>query len=252
MKYDETKIWSRIASTGLFVTSLALITAILQYGISRRFTLSLFMRYLPLCMNTVAFLGFIYLVTSPRQYIVYAVILYVYGVGNLLDGGNVLGALCITTCIAFMFIAGLLDKHRNRRIVILSILPAVALLMQLWTAGYLQFFMSLMHIAGSSFLVTIIYLLFYPRFKELEQHKSSYTFTEKDCLEYEVEWLRAVIRGEKYSVIAQRHGVSESKVKARILELYRILNVHDKTEFLTAYHNYEFCWVDSRTLAPEE
>ena len=74
---------------------------------------------------------------------------------------------------------------------------------------------------------------------ELNEKKNifldSKTFTNQDLV-----FLEKVLAGTKYRDIAQLYEISESKVKNRMIEIYRILNVKGKTEFVTKFCNSKF------------
>jgi DNA-binding CsgD family transcriptional regulator len=239
VEYNEKKWWRIVAIAGTAVSLLCCIISIFQYFQYKQHETFLPLRYDSLTINSVAFICFVYLIFNPLHFRGYCVLFYIYGLGNLLDNGNILGFLCIVLCYVFLYMTDFFKKKRTFKIVLLAILPLVMLLTQFFRMGLVFFLISVMHIVGSSFITALIMLIFYPRLRELDAHRTVKYINPADCTPQELNWLQEVLGGMKYSVIAEHAGVSESKIKTRMLELYQVLGVHDKTEFLTLYHNCE-------------
>ena len=108
------------------------------------------------------------------------------------------------------------------------ILPVVSLTTQFFRSGSLVFLLSLAHIAGAVYMGFVAFAVLYPILKKAE------------CSPRDIEFLSSVLEGKKYSKIAFLHDVSESTVKARMVELYKMLDVKNRTEFLTMYNGFSF------------
>lgn len=241
MEFRQKKIWSIVSVAGTIVTFLCFCISILQFFLDKQYSSFILLKYDSIIINTAAFLGFSYLIFSPLNYKVYGSLFYLYGIGNLLDNGNIIGLLCITLTFIFFNMIGFFDKYKYQKIVMLAIPAIVSLAIQFIRQGLVNFLVSIFHIIGAAFMGILILILYYPRLKKLGQTAYSVKIMDsKDCTQMELDWLKAVLEGKKYFQIAREFNVSESKVKARMLELYKLLEVHDKTEFITMYHNYTF------------
>ena len=117
------------------------------------------------------------------------------------------------------------------KIIAFSIIPVASVFMQIFFEGQLMFWISAMHILGALFMMLLIFLLFYPRLKELGTQHFEKKIDSSLCTPQDLDFLTRVLAGEKYSAIAAFHNISESKLKARMLELYKILEVKDRVEF---------------------
>ena len=74
----------------------------------------------------------------------------------------------------------------------------------------------------------------------MESVKRIKILEDTECSPRDIEFLSSVLEGKKYSKIAFLHDVSESTVKARMVELYKMLDVKNRTEFLTMYNGFSF------------
>ena len=240
MEYNEKRVWKTLAYVGTGFMVVCMVISIFQFFLEKKTEPSLIIRYVSLFINATALVCFIYLSFNPFHFRAYSILLYVYGIGNIIDNGNILGMLCVLTSCAFLYVTDFFRKKRVPKIVLLSIPPLVSLISQYFHSSKVVFAISVMHIAGAVFITSIAVLLFYPRLKELDMHRNEYFLSLKDFSERDLLWLQKVLEGERYQTIADISKVSESTVKCHMPELYKKLNVADKTEFLTLYHNTKF------------
>jgi DNA-binding CsgD family transcriptional regulator len=236
MEYNEKKWWQIVADCGLGITAVCCIISVFQYVQFKQFETFIPLRYDSLIINGFAFLCFLYLIFNPLHFRVYSLMFYIYGSGNLLDNGNILGFLCVFVCCVFLYITDFFKTNRIPKLVMLCIFPIGMMAINTYRLGTVFSLINIMHIVGAIFMVILVALVFYPRFKEVEAHRTIKYINPADCTKEELTWLQKVLNGAKYSSIAEEAHVSESKIKARMLELYEVLGVHDKTEFLTMYH----------------
>lgn len=240
MSNDEKKRWSLIAITGTIFLGACLIVSILQYISHKSSSSSILDQYCGLIINITGFAGFLCLLFNPSLFIIYFFIFYVYGLGNLIDNGNILGALCILVSVMFLWRIGALKKRKILKLSLLMILPVAALIRQIFSAGYISFLISFMHILGMLFIVRLMFMIFYQRTKSIMEHHTQVELSSEVCSKQELEWLTDVAKGEKYINICNKYNISESFLKKRLLELYKLLGVQNKTEFLTKYHECNF------------
>lgn len=240
MDSKERKRWQILAIIGTIFTFVCLIVSIFQYFIINSHYQLIFRKYVAMSINAIAFLGFVCLIFTPIDFWVYSIIFYVYGVGNFFDSGNMLGALCIFVSMLFLNRLGFFQKHKPLKIALLSILPTAGLVSQIFSINLVSFVISVFHIFAIGFILIILFIYFYPQLSSIQNVHSQISLSPEICTEEEIEWLSLLAKGEKYIGLSKRFNISESKVKQRILELYKILGVHNKTEFLTLYHGCKF------------
>lgn len=240
MDQKEKKIWQTVSIAGTFITGACLVISIFQffsYKINEPFLVT---RFDSLTINTVAFVGYLYLLFNPLHFTAHVIVMYVYGIGNFLDGGNVIGLICIIASAVFLYFINFFKNHMILKIIAFSIIPIASVFMQIFFEGPLMFWISAMHILGALFMMLLVFLLFYPRLKELGTQHFEKKVDSSLCTTQDLDFLTRVLAGEKYSAIAAFHNISESKLKARMLELYKILEVKDRVEFLMIYSNTSF------------
>lgn len=240
MEYNEKKWWQIVAVTGVVLTAACCVISVFQYIQIKQFETFLPIRYDSLIINTTAFICFMYLACNPLHFKAYYIMFYIYGTGNLLDNGNILGFLCIFVSFVFLYITDFFKTKKTLKTIVLCLPPLAMMCINMYRIGTVYALINIMHIVGSIFMILLVALVFYPRFKEMEAHRTIKYVNPADCSEDEIHWLQEVLSGAKYSFVAKEAHVSESKIKARMLELYEVLGVHDKTEFLTMYHQCDF------------
>lgn len=240
MKLNGIKTWKIIAKVGLAISIISLTISSLQYfqfRINEPFVPS---KYVPVFINTVLFIGFIYLNFNPMNFRIYSGIFYIYGLGNLVDHGNVLAVTCLFVSALCLYFTGFFDEKKILKAVLLLIPAIICFALQVWEVKFIYSMISLMHIVGYILLMEIAYILIRPYLNlDSDEQKIKYlnskTYTAQD-----MDWLTKVAAGYKYIEIAKEANVSESKVKAKMLELYTRLGAIDRVDFLSKYRNYRF------------
>lgn len=239
MKTSQKKLWRLIAAAGFSISLINVVISIVQYYYMEN-NIGIFARTVGLIINLMSTLFFSYLILNPFMFKIFAINFYIYGIGNFLDKGNLLGFICIVCSYYFFYADNFFREHKSFKISVFLILPTASLFQQFFTVSPLAFFVSTMHVIGGSLIFIIISLLYKMISQnELNEKKNifldSKTFTNQDLV-----FLEKVLAGTKYRDIAQLYEISESKVKNRMIEIYRILNVKDKTEFVTKFCNSKF------------
>ena len=183
---------------------------------------------------------FLRLCFDPLDFRCYSVLFYCYGIGNFFDNGNILGVLCLGLSFLFLNFLNFFKSYRSIKTCCFMILPVVSLTTQFFRSGPLVFFLSLAHIAGAVYMGFVAFSVLYPIFKKAESVKRIKILDSAEYSPRDIEFLSSVLEGKKYSKIALLHDVSESTVKARMVELYKMLDVKTRTEFLTTYNGFSF------------
>lgn len=245
MELENKKNWKKASTAGLIFSILCLIFAISHARMTPD-EIS-FNKIIRLSSNFVAVNLFLYLFFNPLDFKVYAILFYVYGNANLLDNGNILGSLCIS--LSFLFLKSI-DYFRKNRILKFCILYSISLaciLVQLVQTGFTSFLFSVMHIFGTTLVVYFSWLLLSPKLEKSNRIQSEKILSSKEFSQRDVDFLENVLNGEKYSKMALINDISESTVKARMIELYHALGVNSKTEFITVYNGYKFSLDENST-----
>ena len=241
MKFNEKKTWQIIAAVGFVLTAACFVVSIFQFFQIRQYDESPVMKFISLGINFLAFLGFCYLIFNCMNFWIYALVLYAYGVGNFIDDGNILGILCFTITIALLQKLDFISNHRKTKISLILVCPVLALIFQAKNNEDIVFVISMMHIIATVFLLSILISIIYPAIAP--DTTTEYKEKVLDPLKFskqDIEFLNAVARGDYYDKIAKMNNMSESKVKARMVELYKMLDVKNKVEFLTLYSKHTF------------
>lgn len=238
MESGERKTWKMISGVGLVFSIMCLMVCIIQYRAEP--DVDIFQKTVRIGINFCAVNFFLFLVFSPLSFWAYATLFYIYGIGSLLDNGNILGTLCIALAFLFLNSSGFFRTYKKTKKALLLIPPACSLLLQLIHAGSVHFLMSVMHIGGTGLIFYLAWLLISPKVKKASSLKTEKIISRTEYSERDKEFLERVLNGEKYSKIARLYDVSESTVKARMVELYHHLGVKSRTEFLAFYSGCTF------------
>lgn len=241
MKFNEKKTWQILAAVGFVFTAVCFVVSIFQFFQIRQYDVVPVMKFVSLGINFLAFLGFCYLIFNCMSFWIYALVLYAYGVGNFIDDGNIIGTLCFTITIALLQKLGFFSSHKKTKISLIMVCPILALIFQAHNNDGINFVISMMHIFAAGFLLSILISIIYPAI--VPDTTTEYKEKVLDPLKFskqDIEFLNAVAKGDYYDKIAKMNNMSESKVKARMVELYKMLEVKNKVEFLTLYSRHTF------------
>src|SRR5574344_1346836 len=135
MEYNEKKWWHIVALTGVAITTVCCIISVFQYIQFKQFETFLPLRYDSLIINITALTCFIYLACNPLHFRGYSIMFYIYGTGNLLDNGNILGFLCIFVSFVFLYITDFFKTNKIVKTVVLSIPPLAMMVINTYRIG---------------------------------------------------------------------------------------------------------------------
>lgn len=237
MNTYEKKHWRIAAVTGAVFMAICCVISVFQFFDEKRYAEFVLVRYDSLIINFTAFFCFIILIFKPLHFNLYAFMFYIYGLGNLLDFGNLLGCLCLITSALFLFFSDFFKTKILAKIILFVIPPVIMICLDIKPYGFVKVLVNCFQMLGACVIAGFIVLLFWPKFKEIKTYKAVKYVNPAKCTEEELNWLKMVLKGEKYITIAKSANVSESKIKARMLELYRMLGSYDRTEFVAMYRN---------------
>lgn len=242
MEFTEKKIWKKASAIGFAFSVACLLVCILQYHAESN--ANTFQKTVRLTMNFMALNLFFFLIFNPLNFHVYAVLFYAYGNGNFLDNGNILGSICIALSYLFLSTTGFFSKRKLLKSALFLSVPVFCLCVQAFHTGYVVFIISVMHIIGAGLIFYLAWLLLTPKIEKAKEIKTEKKISRSRFSERDIEFLERVLNGEKYSKIALMHNVSESTVKAQMIELYHYLGINSRTEFLTLFSGCRFTLED--------
>lgn len=245
MEYNEKKLWRAISAIGLFLSIVSCVMSLIQFIISGRYEISSFLDYVNIAKNIVFFMIFLYLQFDSSNYKLYTIFFYFYGTVSFIDNVNNLGAVYVVLSFAILYALGYVKKSNSVQIVLFSILPIVALFSQAVLYNKVVFFQTLLHLLTFSFLIIVVMVLFFPRFKEANIKNRIKFLNPNNCSKRDLRWLQSVAKGTRYIEIARQDKVSESKVKNRMLELYALVGTKSKMDFIAMYHDFTFLHSDT-------
>lgn len=231
MELADKKIWKKTSAIGLGFTCLCLIVCIIQFYSDP--AADPFQKGVRIAINFMAVNFFFFLFFNPLAFRIYAIMFYLYGCGNFLDDGNILGAICIALTFIFLSSSGFFRKRKCLRIMTLLVPPVCCIVVQCFHNSLMTFLLSVFNILGAGFIFYLAWLLIIPKIRKASSIKMEKKISAAKYSARDIEFLERVLDGEKYSKIAQLYGVSESTVKAQMIDLYHHLGLCSRTEFLT-------------------
>lgn len=241
----KVKIWKIIAITGFVLMTLVVVS-----DIYRLITVGNFFQprknviLLPgyvVIMNILSWGAFLYLCFKPLTFNLYMVFALYYAFGGLLEGGNIMPALYSLVALLCAYKGGFFRKHVKLKLIIFLILFTLCFLTQL-RYGILTTFRSMVKISIVGMLTAASLLLLDDEIKNFivaYNNKILKISQYPDLNERDKTYLKAVLKGAKYETIAKDNEISLGSLKNRMTEIYRIINVADKTELLIHYTDCE-------------
>ncbi|MGN0729343.1 hypothetical protein [Treponema sp.] len=240
MDFNEKKLWEILAWVGTAISAFCMIVSVFQFFTDNSPGIDGIRKLVRITINMIAFLLFLRLCFIPMDFYCYAFLFFCYGVGNFFDDGNILGIICLGLSYLFLSFSNFFKMYRSIKICLFMLLPVFSLTTQFFRSGSLVFLISVAHILGTIYMGVIAFAVLYPILKKAESVRHVKILDSSECSQRDIEFLSSVLDGKKYSKIALLHDVSESTVKARMIELYKMLDVRTKTEFLTIYNGFSF------------
>ena len=192
-------------------------------------------------MNVLSWGAFLYLCFKPLTFNLYMFFALYYAFGDFLSGGNILGVLYSLLALLCAYKGGFLRKHIKLKLIIFLILFTLCFLTQL-RYGILTTFRSMVKISIVGMLTAASLLLLDDEIKNFivaYNNKILKIYQYPDLNERDKTYLKAVLKGAKYETIAKENDVSLGSLKNKMTEIYRIINVADKTKLLIHYTHCE-------------
>jgi len=239
------KLWKTIAITGFIVMTFVLIYQgylmytdenFLEKGENAILTPGIIS-----VMNVLSWGAFLYLCFKPLTFNLYMFFALYYAFGDFLSGGNILGVLYSLLALLCAYKGGFFRRNGKIKFVLFLILLTASFLTQL-RFGIKSTFVSFVNLSIVLMLTAAAILLLHDEIKNFiiaNNNKvlkiSQYTeITERDKV-----YLKSIFKGVKFETIAKENNISLGSLKNRMTEIYRIINVADKTELLIKYTDCE-------------
>ena len=198
-----------------------------------------------LIVNISTVICFIILIIKPEKLPFCSLISYIYGLGNLINPSNIgevgIGFSMMLLFYSSLWVQGFYKNHRLLKF-LLSILSFTIIILVNLIYGIQVFEYIFRNVLGYSIIFTVTILMLTKHFIEskhsilgrkildLRKFISNGTLNDRDVV-----WLKMILNGDKYSAIASETSVAEGTMRNRIREVFKILGVSDKKQFITIY-----------------
>ena len=211
-------------------------------------TKALYARYVSIIINNCIFIGiFIFLIFKPQKFILIGLMALFYSFDALLTNSQqpYMGIPMFALCVATFVIRGFFLKKTKLKIFIFVAVYIICLIAPVFYDE--QFTEHLITKIAISFVITIFVFFFAEYAKQM-----AYKVATKDKVlniasfkgleRSDMYLLQQVLDNKKYKEIAQSINGSEGALRNKLSKIYKILEVGDRTGFLTIYSGYELIY----------
>ncbi|MBO4319222.1 MAG: hypothetical protein J5857_02010 [Treponema sp.] len=194
-------------------------------------------------LNLVTAFCFGILIIKPNKLSFCSMISIVYAIPNLLlePEETGIGYFMFILFLISLYAQDFFKKWKRTKICGIILFFVLIMLINL-VYGFEVFEEKLVNVIGYSLIVLVIILIFA---KYLLESKHSIIgskildlrkfMTDGSLNDRDVVWLKMILNGDKYSAIARGTSVAEGTMRNRIREVFKILGVSDKKQFITIY-----------------
>ena len=207
----------------------------------------LYKYYFIIIENLVFICFFIFLIFKPQKFILVGIIALCYSFDNLLSDHQMplIGIPMFTLCIATFAIRGFFLNNTKLKISIFSIIYLISLIVPVF---YDDNFVDNCITKIAISIVTFASLFFSA---EYARQRGSTQATKEKVLNIasfkgldrsDMFLLQDVLENKKYKEISQKIHGSEGALRNKLSKIYKILEVGDRTGFLTIYSGYELIY----------
>ena len=207
-------------------------------------------KYFFIIFENLVFIGlYIFLIFHPQKFIIIGITALIYSFDNLLSNVQLpyIGIPMFILCIGTFAIRGFFKTHKKIKISIFTIYYLNCLFVPFfYVPDYLEHLFTKIAIS----LVTIIALVFLLEYSRQIGSKQA-TASQQRILNIakfkgldrsDQYLLQQVLDNKKYKEIAQSIHGSEGALRNKLSKIYKILEVGDRTGFLTIYSGYELIY----------
>ena len=206
-----------------------------------------FKYYFIICKNII-FIGlYIFLIFNPQKFIIIGITALLYATDNLLGTvqSSFMGIPMFTLCIGTFAFRGFFINHKKTKICIFIIFYLFCLIIPIF---YDQDFLEHLFTKVAITLVTLISFVFpleYSRQKGTRQATITKVLniaSFKGLERSDMYLLQEILNNKKYKEIAQSIHGSEGALRNKLSKIYKILEVGDRTGFITIYSGYKLIY----------
>ena len=195
--------------------------------------------YFVIILNTVTASCFILLFFNPDKLPLFSLVSFGYGASNLIapgsDGEIGIGFSMLLLGFSALWFRGFFKKKKTIKILFFIFLLLLLLVMNL-LYNINVFERVLRYILGYSLIFAVIILMISKFFIESKYSTlSGRKILDLRDKERDIKWLKQILNGEKYSVIARESAVSDGTMRNRIMEVFKIIGTSDKKQFIAIY-----------------
>ncbi len=194
-------------------------------------------------LNILTALCFVFLYFRPDKLSLFAMISIVYSIPNLIaKQENVgIGYFMFMLFVMSLYVLNFFKRWKRTKICCVCVCFIFIMLVNL-IHGFELFEEKFFDVLGYSIilLVIILMLLKYQleskhsvlghKILDLRKHIEDGSISDRD-----VKWLKQILNREKYSSIANESAVADGTMRNRIREVFKIIGVTDKRQFVTIY-----------------
>ena len=177
-----------------------------------------------------------------------------YGLLNIVDGGNIIGLMLFMLGCAFALKSGFFKRKAQLKFFSLMLSLIGAMLTQIRYSTPI-FVNSLLNIGIIAIIFLMFWFLFHTYLTELLPNRMALTEIELEKYDLQTrdyDFIRQILQNRKYDAIATSHRISESAVKQRMGLVYRKLGVGNRTEFLVLASKAKIIFPDGETINPTD
>lgn len=226
---------------------------IVNYSEYEELTKMQFLKYVSIIASNLIFICiFIFLIFRPQKFILIGLIALFYSLDNLLGNSQFpyMGIPMFTLCIATFSFRGFFLKNKKLKISIFSAIYGICLFLPVF---YDNDFCEHLIIKIAISLVTLIALFFFTEYtkqnasKQATKDKILNIASFKGLERSDMYLLQEVLENKKYKEIAQSIHGSEGALRNKLSKIYKLLEVGDRTGFLTIYSGYKLIYEPERS-----
>ena len=203
--------------------------------------------YFLIIENIVFIVLYIFLFLNPQRFIIIGITALLYSIDNLLSSVQLpyMGVPMFTLCIGTFAIRGFFNNHTKLKVYIFT---SIYLLSLFLPAFYDPEFIEHITTKIAISFVTIISVFFFSEYtkqlgkKQATKDKVLNLAAFKGLDRSDMYLLQQVLDNVKYKEIAQKIHGSEGALRNKLSKIYKVLEVGDRTGFLTIYSGYELIY----------
>jgi hypothetical protein len=203
-------------------------------------------------LATMTIAVFIVLSFFPRAFLVHACICWIWGIIRIVDFGGIISIAAYLLGCVYAWRANFLTAYTRKKQFALSAVLLGAILSEL-RYGLSYFVENMLHDFEFALILSIAVLLVLPTVQRARasKNKESVLLGTDKFTQGDISILHDVLTGEKYEFLCTKYGMSESSFARHIKHLFNLLDVGDRTTFLSTYAGRTILLQGVDAVAPE-